>query len=77
MDKEGAAEYAEILHKIRACYDDSERMELCKEMQQIFAENLIWIPVNSIQAYVLATESLQGVTFGQDILRITNETYFE
>lgn len=77
MDKEGAAEYAEILHKIRACYDDSERMELCKEMQQIFAEKLIWLPVNSIQAYVLATESLQGVTFGQDILRITNETHFE
>ena len=46
-------------------------------MQQIFTDNLIWIPVNSIQAYVLATDSLQNVTFGQDILRITNQTFFE
>ena len=77
MDKEGAKDYADILNKIRACYDDAERLSLCKEMQQIFTDNLIWIPVNSIQAYVLATDSLQNVTFGQDILRITNQTFFE
>ena len=77
MDKEGAKDYADILNKIRACYDDTERLSLCKEMQQIFTDNLIWIPVNSIQAYVLATDSLQNVTFGQDILRITNQTFFE
>ena len=77
LDKEGAQEYADSLNAIRACFDEEERLELCKEMQQVFTENLIWIPVNSIQAYVLATESLQNVTFGQDILRITNETFFQ
>ncbi len=77
LDKEGAQEYADSLDAIRACFDEDERLELCKEMQQVFTENLIWIPVNSIQAYVLATESLQNVTFGQDILRITNETFFQ
>lgn len=77
MDKEGAKEYADFLNKIRACYDETERLALCKEMQQIFTDNLIWIPVNSIQAYVLVTESLQNVTFGQDILRITNQTFYE
>ncbi|WP_434310099.1 ABC transporter substrate-binding protein [Hominifimenecus sp. rT4P-3] len=77
VEKEGAKEYAECLGKIRACYDDTERLALCKEGQKIFTDNLIWIPVNSIQAYVLATESLQNVTFSGDILRITNKTFFE
>ncbi|MCD8076787.1 MAG: ABC transporter substrate-binding protein [Lachnospiraceae bacterium] len=76
LDKEGAQDYADILDAIRACYDDTEKMELCLEMQQIFTENLIWLPINSIQSYVLATESLEGLSFRQDVLKITNATYF-
>lgn len=76
-DKEGAQEYVDMLHQIRACYDDEERQELCKEMQRLFAENLVWLPVNSNQTYIVAAESLQNVSFVRDILWITSETYFE
>ena len=76
MEKEGAQEYADSLNAVRACFDEEERLELTKEMQQIFTENLITLPVNSNQAYVLANESLQNVTFVRDILRITNDTFF-
>ena len=77
LDKEGAQEFADSLSAIRSCFDENERLELTKEMQQIFTDNLVWIPVNSNQSYVLATESLQNVSFHQDILKITNQTFFQ
>ena len=77
MEKEGAQEYRDILYAIRACVDDAERVELCKQMQRIFAEWLPWVPVNSIQGYALGVDNLQAVSFMSDIIKITNETYFD
>lgn len=77
LEKEGAQDYADALNAIRGCYDDQERLRLCLDMQQVFTDNLIWLPINSIQSYMLATDSLKDVSFRQDILRITNETHFE
>ena len=77
LDKEGAQDYADSLNAIRACFDETERLELCKEMQQIFTEHLVWIPVNSNQSYVLAVDALQNVTFQGDVVKITCETFFQ
>lgn len=77
LEKEGAQEYCDILHQIRTCADETEKKELCSKMQDIFAENLVFLPVNSIQQYVLATDSIQNLSFASDILRITNTTFFE
>ena len=77
LEKEGAQEYRDILYAIRACVDDAKRAELCKQMQRIFAEWLPWVPVNSIQGYVLAVEELQDIDFLRDIIKITYLTHFE
>ena len=77
MEKEGAQEYRDILYEIRACVDETERNELCAKMQRIFAKYVPFIPVNSIQGYVLAVENLEDVSFLRDIVKITNETHFE
>lgn len=69
--------YADLMDAIREEMDDTKRAELCKELQEVFTEDLVWIPVNTITAYTLANEKLEGYfTTGGDIY-ITPTTYFK
>ena len=69
--------YADLMDAIREELDDDKRLELCKELQQVFTEDLVWIPVNTISAYTLVNDSLTGYfTTGGDVY-ITPETHFE
>ncbi|MDF2676080.1 MAG: glutathione transporter substrate-binding protein [Bacillota bacterium] len=74
-DAQGA-KYQDLLNKIRITVDDNERLNYTKELQKIFVEDIIWIPINSIQGYCLGNEKLQNVSFLNDIIMLTNETSF-
>jgi peptide/nickel transport system substrate-binding protein len=68
--------YSDLLDEIRVTMDDSARLELAKELQKVFVEDIVWIPINSIQGYFLGVENLQETGFMGDRLIITYLTYF-
>lgn len=76
VNDEQGQKYADLLDQIRATTDDAKRLELTKEMQKVFTEDIVWLPINSIQGYFLGTDKLQNVGFTSDMMLITNQTYF-
>ena len=76
MEADGAKEYLAVLEEIKTCFDSAKRAELVGDMQKLFNENVIWIPVNTIQSYFLAADNLQNLSCRCDILLITADTFF-
>lgn len=70
--------YADIMDEIMITMDDDARLKLAHELQQVFTEDIVWLPVNSIQGYLLTADKLQDVGFiNGDVLWVTHLTYFE
>lgn len=69
--------YSDLLDEIQITVDTEKRKQLIHDLQQVFIDDIIWLPLNTIQGYVLATEKLSDVQFILGIFVITNKTYFK
>lgn len=69
--------YSDLMDAIREELDDDKRAELAKELQEVFTEDLVWIPVNTIAQYTLVNENLEGFFSTGGNVTITQDTYFK
>ena len=75
---EQATEFAAILDEIKAEFDETAKLELTKEMQTLFLEEMYCVPLCSQTPTAVAVQNLKNVQmFGNGTLYIGNETYFE
>ena len=66
--------FSDLMDSIAITMDDNERLQQARELQKIFIEDLVWIPVNSIQQFALVTDRLQNAIMRATALFINEKT---
>lgn len=77
VNDENGQQYADLLDAMRVTTDLDKRKKLSSELQKVFVEDIVWLPINSIQGYFLVDEALMNVGFKGDILFLNSSTRFE
>lgn len=67
--------FADLMDEIRVTTDPEEKLDLFIELQQVFTEDVVYIPINSIQGYVLSSDKVGGISLQNDLLDLTNLIY--
>lgn len=77
VNTEQGQKFADLLDQIQITVDNDARAKLAKELQKVFTEDIIWLPLNSIQSYFLCSAKLEGAVLKGDTVFISNKAYFK